>query len=320
MSFGTNSTSFFPPALLAALVMSQACATAEDIDAATQQAIATGILVPQATTTTPAQTSVPTAPVTPQVPTTTAVPTQPATQPAPSMEMPAEPTQTPEAPTVQPTPTPSAGAGGTPPAPEPPAPATGGMGGMGGSASGSGGSGGAPLGDAGGAGGGAAEPQPGIPQELIDLTDMEVYYQASDSGGTIVFKFAIVNNTLQNSPLMNEISARYWYTSDGQDYMATIDSAGTAVATAADAYGTTADGREYVEFTFTGTMAWPLTTANNVNRNEIQIRISPDFSSAEQYDQTNDYSFDATHQWGQPYDRITVYRRGALVWGEEPME
>jgi hypothetical protein len=36
------------------------------------------------------------------------------------------------------------------------------------------------------------------------------------------------------------------------------------------------------------------------------------------YDQTNDYSYDATKTSLADWDHVTLYRNGILVWGVEP--
>jgi hypothetical protein len=36
------------------------------------------------------------------------------------------------------------------------------------------------------------------------------------------------------------------------------------------------------------------------------------------YDETNDYSFDATKTAFSDWNRVTLYRNGVLVWGIEP--
>ncbi len=36
------------------------------------------------------------------------------------------------------------------------------------------------------------------------------------------------------------------------------------------------------------------------------------------YNEANDYSYDASYTSYADYDKITLYRNGALVWGIEP--
>jgi cellulose 1,4-beta-cellobiosidase len=49
---------------------------------------------------------------------------------------------------------------------------------------------------------------------------------------------------------------------------------------------------------------------------EIQTRINK--SDWAVYDETNDWSFDGTKSSFTPWDRVTLYRGGTLIWGQEP--
>ncbi len=52
------------------------------------------------------------------------------------------------------------------------------------------------------------------------------------------------------------------------------------------------------------------------NSGEVQIRVAKeDWSN---YDQSNDYSFDAGKTDYTEWPHVTLYRRGQLVWGSEP--
>jgi endoglucanase len=129
--------------------------------------------------------------------------------------------------------------------------------------------------------------------------------------------YEIVNNGSFSQPL-SEITARYWFTIDGtrpQVYACDYAAAGCAniqgkfaalspVRTGADAY---------FEISFTagaGSLA-PGGTASGV-----QNRFNKDDYS--NYDQSNDYSFDATQSKFSDWSRVTLYRTDQLVWGKEP--
>jgi cellulose 1,4-beta-cellobiosidase len=53
-----------------------------------------------------------------------------------------------------------------------------------------------------------------------------------------------------------------------------------------------------------------------VNTGEMQNRIYD--SGYGNFTQTNDYSFDATKTVYADWTKVTVYYKGALVWGTEP--
>jgi hypothetical protein len=48
-------------------------------------------------------------------------------------------------------------------------------------------------------------------------------------------------------------------------------------------------------------------------RHQIQVRVNKSDWSA--YDQSNDYSFDASYTSFTEYNKITIYRNGTLIWG-----
>ncbi len=333
MSFGRKSIGIVAPALVAVLAP-QACATAEEVDQLTQQAIVDGALVGQAMTT-PVGVATTPAGQTPSVPTTPAgTQPMPATTPSMTAQMPVEPAAEPPAtPGVEPAPpaevpqapaveTPAPGAGGTPAAPA--APAAGGAAGaavtpdpmaMGGGPAAGGVGGGAA---AGGAGGAAAMPAPpGLdPAEvaaILEETDVELYYQATATAaeGPIAFKFYLVNNGTLAVPL-EEMTVRYWFTSGGLPCEPIEDYVPSVVSPLDIECLTTDDGLEYIEFSYP---EFGLANGAQPNQTEVQIRFQ---QSNPGYDQTDDYSFVGTSQSSMPNDKMTAYRQGVLVWGTEP--
>jgi endoglucanase len=56
--------------------------------------------------------------------------------------------------------------------------------------------------------------------------------------------------------------------------------------------------------------------APGASTGDIQNRVHKDDYS--NYDQSNDYSFDAAHDPLADWSRATLYRAGKLVWGTEP--
>ncbi|WP_328700003.1 cellulose binding domain-containing protein, partial [Chengkuizengella marina] len=75
----------------------------------------------------------------------------------------------------------------------------------------------------------------------------------------------------------------------------------------------TAEADHFVEVTFTAGAG--IISAGGQS-GEIQTRNNKtDWSN---YDETNDYSFDASKTQFTNWDRVTLYLNGQLVWGIEP--
>ena len=52
------------------------------------------------------------------------------------------------------------------------------------------------------------------------------------------------------------------------------------------------------------------------NTGEVQLRLNK--LNWSNFDETNDYSFDAAKTAFTPWSRMTALRSGVLVWGTEP--
>jgi len=122
------------------------------------------------------------------------------------------------------------------------------------------------------------------------------------------------------------VTVRYWFNTDGSNSQAfSCDYASSSSATAA----LTCDGDPDVTATF-GRPTTPTTTANAYMQLAFSGGTIPggggtavvelQFHDAEYatFTQTNDYSFNGTFTSFTPWDRITMYVGGALVWGFEP--
>lgn len=324
-SFGKTSLAIIIPSLAVAWV--QGCATAEELDRETLALIEQGQLVGgggTGTTTHPTDTPTGTAP--PSFPTSTVTPTTDptATQPAPGDTTqapvnPAPPATVPGSGGTAPEPTPTApaptltgaepGAGGAPGVDEPEPSGMAGTDGMGSGATG-------PLDDADAGTPVPTDPVPDVPQEILDATDMRLHYQSSSSDGTISFRFWIGNFSAEQAPRLDEITVRYWYTSDDVPFALTFDHKGDWVKDATAEYGTTSDGREYIEFAYPSTARVQRPTMES--HTTLQIRMPQIYTPPTPYVQSDDWSFSATAMISQTYENMTIYRRGALVWGEEP--
>ncbi|MEM9835714.1 MAG: PKD domain-containing protein [Bacteroidota bacterium] len=152
---------------------------------------------------------------------------------------------------------------------------------------------------------------------------LEAHYKtpdASTSAATdnqIRAHFLLYNNG-DNTINLEDITIRYWYTKEGNENQnAYIDYArvGSAnVTTNFVSLSSPVDGADhYVEVGFT---AGAGSIAANDNSGEVQVRIAKQNWS--NYDETDDYSFNATYNSFTSWDRVTVYCNGLLTWGTEP--
>src|SRR6185295_13833546 len=127
----------------------------------------------------------------------------------------------------------------------------------------------------------------------------------------------IVNGGTTTVPL-SELTVRYWYTVDGarpQVYVCdyTPRGCGNVTSTFVTVSPARTGADTYLQLGFTAGMG-SLTAGQSTG--EIQGRFNKDNWS--NYDESNDYSYDATKLAFADWDRITLYRNGALVWGVEP--
>ncbi len=125
-----------------------------------------------------------------------------------------------------------------------------------------------------------------------------------------------ITNASNVSLSLSELSLRYWFTSDGAtefqewcDY-AKVD-AKNVTQTVRKLAQPLQDADAYIEIGFNaGTLSASSMTG------EIQIRIAA--HDWMQFEQPNDYSFDAEQIDFADSSRITLYRDGKLAWGKEP--
>jgi hypothetical protein len=113
------------------------------------------------------------------------------------------------------------------------------------------------------------------------------------------------------------LAVRYYYTADGSAQQAyACDYAqigcGSIQATFATIAPAKANADHYMELSFT---AGSISAGGSTG--EIQIRFH-DSNYQVMLTQTNDYSFDAASTQYADWNKVTVYRSGALVWGVEP--
>jgi hypothetical protein len=110
------------------------------------------------------------------------------------------------------------------------------------------------------------------------------------------------------------VTVRYYFTSDGgQSPQFTCDFAAIGCDKLSGSFhpwvGTKSD--TYLEVAFTGGTIGPMG-----NTGPMQLRIND--KAFVDYDQTNDYSFDATKTSYAPWQNVTLYQNGVRFWGVEP--
>ncbi len=158
------------------------------------------------------------------------------------------------------------------------------------------------------------------PNSILKLQYMTANTGASVNQITAYYRIVNTGAGLQSVP-MSELKIRYWYTTD----TAVADGWGclyagngtpgcgnitTSIVTLNPAR-TNAD--RYLEIGFTAAAGSIPAYASS---SDIQNRISKtDWSN---YNQSNDYSFDATKTAYADWTKVTMYRNGVLVWGTEP--
>lgn len=149
---------------------------------------------------------------------------------------------------------------------------------------------------------------------------VSLLYQGSELGSDA--KSIHANMELLNegsaSLSLSELVLRYWYTAEGiQEQSFYVDYAklgnakitGRFVALAAPRNGADV----YVEIGFTSA-AGKLLPGEGTG--EIKLRFNKNDWSL--YNRANDYSFDAQHDSYLPWERITAYYKGSLIYGIEP--
>src|SRR5262245_3415238 len=145
-------------------------------------------------------------------------------------------------------------------------------------------------------------------------------YRAADINSTdnqIKPHLNIVNSGTTTVP-MSELSVRYWYTNDGNrpqvydcDYA--VRGCSNVTASFVTLSSSVPGATMYLQLSF-GAGAGSL--AAGQQSGEIQNRIhNQDWSN---YNEADDYSFDPTKTAFADWNRITLYRNGALIWGSEP--
>lgn len=125
-----------------------------------------------------------------------------------------------------------------------------------------------------------------------------------------------VVNTGSSSVSLSQLTLRYWFTKDTN---ATLETACNYAAlgcssitlTTAAAANPVATADSYLQVSFTSG-----TLAANSNTGSIKARVyKSDYSD---FNQSNDYSFNASFTSFTAWQNVTLYQNGTLIWGTEP--
>lgn len=154
-------------------------------------------------------------------------------------------------------------------------------------------------------------PDPDPDPQPVPEGDLIVEYLAADTNpydNQIKPHFNIVNrgSTAVN---LSDLKLRYYFSKDGGQAMnAWIDWAQIGSSHIQSSFTD-----EYVELSFTSQAG---RISPNGESGPIQLRMSKnDWSN---FDETNDYSFNPSITSFAPWERVTLYLNGQLVWGIEP--
>ncbi|WP_062617492.1 PKD domain-containing protein [Flammeovirga sp. SJP92] len=120
-----------------------------------------------------------------------------------------------------------------------------------------------------------------------------------------------IHNDSADAVLLDDFTIRYWFTNEEVAPM----SFGTDYSSVKGVDGTfaTYQGEQFVELAFASSGM----LNGKSNTGEIQLRMHQ--SSYQMNDQSNDFSFNAAQSSFGPNVKITLYRKGELVWGIEPV-
>jgi hypothetical protein len=163
------------------------------------------------------------------------------------------------------------------------------------------------TGGAGGTGGTAT-----VPPDVLERASAIVHYQCEQKTtptGQISMKLFIQNQSSDSLPMAN-VKIRYWFTAElpptlHQYYVhSSLKGPKATFVDAAD--------ESHVLMTFTG---GSVAKGTSLNDTEVQLAIA---NNTPGFDQTDDFSFDATATTSKPNGKVTLYLDDKLIWGCEP--
>ncbi|MFP4343704.1 MAG: cellulose binding domain-containing protein [Anaerolineales bacterium] len=150
-------------------------------------------------------------------------------------------------------------------------------------------------------------------------TGLKVQYLADDTdatNATVAPWLQLVNSSAESVPY-EELTLRYWYNGESQPDVYHCDYALVDCANVTGSFTSLSEARDganaYLELGFTpGAGALPAFASSG----KIQSRFHhEDWSN---HDESDDYAFDPSKTAFADWERVTLYRNGALIWGTEP--
>jgi endoglucanase len=159
-------------------------------------------------------------------------------------------------------------------------------------------------------------------RQISSAANLQVYYKTGNPGPFVVNQIMpdLKISNVGNGPVrLRDITLRYWYTvGSGQAQAYTCDYAALGrehiVGTFVLLRTPRSKADSYLGISFTGDAG---NLAPGKDTGEIKMRVNKsDYST---YDQSKDYSYLASATDYTLSQQITVYYKGALVWGTEPV-
>jgi hypothetical protein len=151
--------------------------------------------------------------------------------------------------------------------------------------------------------------------------EQKVRYRVGDPGvpnDNQMKPFIDVVNVSAVAVPLNQITVRYWYTQTGTSTQVfTVDSAPIGKQHVTGQFVTLSPTRQganrYLQIGFDATSG---SLAPGGNTGELQLRVTQ--SNFGNFAESNDYSYDPSKTALTDWTRVTLYRNGVLVWGQEP--
>lgn len=152
----------------------------------------------------------------------------------------------------------------------------------------------------------------------VPSSSLVLQYRAGDtnSSDNQIKPYFNIKNNGTSAVNLSSLKLRYYFTKDGNQTMnAWIDWAQVGSSNIQTAFGSVSGTHAdtYVELSFTAAAG---SIAPGGQTGDIQLRMSK--SDWSNFNENNDYSFDATKTSYTDWNKVTLYNNGVLVWGIEP--